>query len=265
MKFLLSLLLGIVVFPFCTHAAQPPLPPALRERVEGDWARQEQVIRKGSATTAKAVDGVLERGRMLCDDLARRGIGDTSTLRKVLDEVAAERTRLGDAGTAEKWCALYRQARWGLRDAMLAHPRLAGDRLLFVKRQWPRIDHQCAHRVGESQTPGANLCELTDVRGGGKVREILDAGMAKGGVGRPDLSFDGTHIVFPYARPRTPPTNYRLAAGHSAYDPADPKNSTAYRGGACQPYDIYTVAVDGTELRRVTADDAAEIGPRKLS
>ena len=152
----------------------------------------------------------------------------------------------------------YCRVRWALREAMLAHPRLSNDRLLFVKRQWPQIDHQCAHRVGEVQTPGANLCELTGLRGEGSIRELLDSETAKGGIGRPDLSFDGTRIVFPYARPRTPPTPYPIARGHSDYDPENPKDSTAYRGGPCHMYDIYTVGVDGKDLRRLTTDDAAE-------
>jgi len=250
------LILGIAGHPL-SHADGAPS-PALRERIEADWSRQEQVIRGGDAATAKAVDGVLERGRLLCEDLDRCNRGDATAVRKDLDEVAAERARLGNAGTPEALRALYCRARWAMREAMLAHRRLAGDRLLFLKRQWPRVDHQCAHRVGEAQSPGANLCELTGLQAEGTVREILDSETARGGIGRPDLSFDAARIVFPYARPRNPPTNYPLADGHSAYDPEDPKDSTAYRGGSCHMYNIYTVGVDGRDLRRLTADDTAE-------
>jgi hypothetical protein len=154
---------------------------------------------------------------------------------------------------------LYREARWAVRDLLFADPAASVDRVLFVKRQWPYIDHQCAHRVGEAQIPGANLCILEGLGPDGALRELLPEELARAaGVGRPDLSFDATRIVFPLARPRQPPTGYPVSGGHAQYDPQDPANSTAYRGGACQMYDLYEIGVDGSDLRRLTDDDTAE-------
>ena len=134
---------------------------------------------------------------------------------------------------------LYTEARWAVRDLLLSNPVLDFEELLFVKRQWPLYNHQCSHRVGEAQTPGANLSILTGLNGDGVVRDLLPEDYAQGGIGRPDLSYDGQRIVFPYAQPRTPPTEY----GYGRY---------AYRGGACHMYDIYEIGVDGTGLRRLT-------------
>jgi hypothetical protein len=174
-----------------------------------------------------------------------------------------ERERyLASAGllrAGDEQVAVYREARSAVRAALFRDPALTFDELLFVKRHWPTGRHQCAHRVGEHQTPGADLCILKGLRPDGAVRGLLPPELAAAcGVGRPDLSFDGKTLVFPLARPRTPPTPYRWAAGHAAYDPANPADSAAYRGGACQMYDIWTVGVDGGGLRNLTRDEAAE-------
>ncbi len=100
---------------------------------------------------------------------------------------------------------LYYQARWAVRELALANPLLDFDNVVFVRRHWPSIGHQCAHRVGETQRPGATLCVLTGLRGDGQVRDILGDRLPLGGVGRFDLSFDGRRIVFPYAAPREHP------------------------------------------------------------
>lgn len=153
----------------------------------------------------------------------------------------------------------YRMARQAIRTALLNDPLLDFDELLFVKRHWPTGRHQCAHRVGEHQTPGADLCILKGLRPDGAVRGLLPAAVSAAcGVGRPDLSFDGQTIVFPLASPRAQPTPYRWAAGHAAYDPANPADSSAYRGGACHMYDIWSVRTDGRDLRNLTKNDAAE-------
>ncbi|MDI9602361.1 MAG: hypothetical protein QM328_09465 [Acidobacteriota bacterium] len=154
---------------------------------------------------------------------------------------------------------LYLRARWAVRGLLFAHPAVDFDRLLFVERQWPSGNHQCAHRVGEHQTPGANLCILERLAPDGAVTRLLPSAMAeRGGVGRPDLSYDGTRIVFPYAAPRETPTPYPWAAGHTLYDPLNPADSSGYRGGACVMYDLYEIGVDGSGLRQLTHSPGSE-------
>ena len=79
-----------------------------------------------------------------------------------------------------------------------------------MRRYWPSIGHQCAHRVGETQKPGATLCVLRGLRPDGEVRDLLGTQLPPGGVGRFDLSFDARRIVFPYAAPRPAAAPYRL-------------------------------------------------------
>ena len=156
-------------------------------------------------------------------------------------------------------CESYFQVRRAVRELLFTHPALDFDELLFVRRHWPHMNHQCGHRVGENQTPGADLCVLKGLRPDGQVRGLLPPELAaKCGIGRPDLSFDATHIVFPLALPRDPPTRYPSGGGHAGYDPKNPADSSSYRGGACQMYDIYEINANGSGLRQITRDTKAE-------
>jgi len=137
------------------------------------------------------------------------------------------------------------KARWALRELAFSNPCIDFDEIVFVKRQWPWCNHQCSHRVGEAQIPGANLCVLKGLSPDGEVREILGEAHAGGGIGRFDLSYDATRIVFPYAAPRPVPTKYGYG-------------QPGVRGGACIMYDIYEIDMDGNNLRQLTDNPVSE-------
>ena len=202
-------------------------------------------MRGSDHATREALDGVLARGRTLVDSIRALGAGDVADAAQV--QLAGIHQRRDLPGQAD-WSALYLEARWILRELALQNPLLDFDELLFVRRHWPRVGHQCAHHVGESQEPGAELCVLTGLSPGGSVRAILGEQLAPGGIGRPDLSYDGERIVFPYAPPRPEPT---------AYVTGQP----GARSGACLDYDIYEVGVDGGGLVQLTTDDAEDTEP----
>lgn len=197
--------------------------PETKARIEADWAKQEAVTRKLKVSDPKALEGAIVRGRLMIADMKALGARkEAEKAEKVLSSATD-----------------YNQVRWAIRELAFANPEIDFDELVFVKRQWPRIGHQCAHRVGESQIPGANICVLKGLSPEGKIRYILDDQTAKGGVGRFDLSYDAKRLVFPYAKPRNPPTNYGM-------------NSPGQRGGACYMYDVFEVGIDGTDLRNLT-------------
>ena len=106
------------------------------------------------------------------------------------------------------------------REAMLKHPLLDFDKLLFVKRPPAETDHiYTEYEVGTRM--GGNLCILSPVAPDGKVTEIapqLSGGLFSGF----DLSFDARKIVFTYAKA-----------------PGD-------------EFHIYEIGVDGTGLRQLT-------------
>jgi len=107
-------------------------------------------------------------------------------------------------------------------EAMLAHPLLAFDKLLFVKRLTYCSSHIYTDHFDGSRQMGGNLCILSPVTPDGAVTEIapqLDGGL----FGRIDLSPDARRIVFAY---KAPGKGYRL----------------------------YEIGVDGSGLRQLTFD-----------
>ncbi|MBW8017049.1 MAG: hypothetical protein FVQ82_12760 [Planctomycetes bacterium] len=205
--------------------------------VEVDWSRQEQVTRKLKCDSPEALNLAIDRARLMIADMRKLGADKAADkAENVLRNVKVLQNANDEIVSSKE---LYFKVRWAIRELTLSNPAIDFDELLFVKRQWPWMNHQCGHRVGEAQIPGANLCILKGLDGKGQVREILTGDYSQGGIGRPDLSYDGERIVFPFAAKRVPATPYG-------------SNKPGFRGGACYAYDIYEVGVDGSGLKRLT-------------
>ena len=121
------------------------------------------------------------------------------------------------------------------RRAMLSHPLLNFQKLLFVKRVTYSSSHIYSDHWDGSRTMGGNLCILSPVAPDGRVTELAPQ-LAGGLFGRFDLSFDAKKVVF------------------------------AYKKSENQGYRIYEIGIDpeaklgtgGTGLRQLTFDDPAE-------
>lgn len=213
--------------------------------VHWDWVRQEKVKRRRPGCR-DAVAEVLDRGEALSSDLKELGAAaGARMLDENLSNCRRRQIKLTEADEADKsataaWEELYFEARWTVRKAALENPLLNFDELLFVKRHTPSAAHQCSHHVGTSQRPGADVCILKGLRLDGEVRSVLGDQLLPGGIGRPDLSYDATRIVFPYAAPRPIPTPYRGGI---------PGEQDA---GPCLAYQVYEIGVDGSGLRPLT-------------
>jgi len=121
------------------------------------------------------------------------------------------------------------------RQAMLDHPLLRFDKLLFVKRITNSAGHIYEDHYG-GRTMGGNLCVLSPVAPEGKVTEIAPQ-LAGGLFGRFDLSFDAKRVVFAYRKDTK--TNYRIyeigidgkgLRQLTFESPDEPKVSTCYGG-----------------------------------
>ncbi|MCY2995572.1 MAG: discoidin domain-containing protein [Planctomycetota bacterium] len=167
------------------------------------------------------VELILERGRNLLADRRGQGI-DVTPLARVLDEVAAKLKSLPAQADANAQRDLYLQARWAVRNLMLADPRLEISQLLFVKRTTYHSSHIYTDHFDGSSKMGGNLCILSPLTPEGKVTEIAPE-LTGGLFGRFDLSHDAHKIVFAYKKP-----------------------NTGYR--------IYEIGIDGTGLRQLTLD-----------
>jgi len=114
--------------------------------------------------------------------------------------VDASRTWAGEENTPPEERKTEDALKLIRREAMLAHPALKFDKLLFIKRR-PLSGHiyEDHHNTG---TRG-NICLLSPVTADGKVTELVPE--LKGGMfGRFDLSFDGTKVVFCYKKSKDP-------------------------------------------------------------
>jgi len=82
------------------------------------------------------------------------------------------------------------------REAMLAHPALKFDKLLFVKRTSFTFN---TYQDSKANTEGGNLCVLSPVSADGKVITLVPE--LEGGLfSRFDLSFDAKRVVFGYKK-----------------------------------------------------------------
>jgi len=85
-------------------------------------------------------------------------------------------------------------------EAMLAHPALKFDKLLFTKRP-PEGGH--IYEGHQQRKFGSQLCVLSPVSPDGKVTNIAPQ-LSEGLFSRFDLSYDGTKVVFGYKTKDTP-------------------------------------------------------------
>ena len=85
------------------------------------------------------------------------------------------------------------------REAMLAHPALKFDKLLFLKQEYASASTYTLQRLKyKPATRPRNICVLSPVSAEGKVTQLVPE-FTEGVFGRFDLSFDATRVVFSYA------------------------------------------------------------------
>ena len=141
---------------------------------------------------------------------------------KQLAELEAKQKTVAD-GTDEQKQAVEDSLQALRRQAMLDHPLLKFDKLLFVKRLTDTSGHIYEDHYG-GQVMGSSLCVLSPVSPDGKVTEVAPE-LSGGRFGRFDLSFDAKRVVFAYKK--------------------DPE--TCFR--------IFEMGIDGKGLRQLTFDD----------
>ena len=206
----------------------------------------------------------IERGRKLAADLRGAGTEVTPWLGKL--DAAAQRLRLlpKDAGE-EPRRALYLQTRWIVRGLVFANPALDFDQLLFVKRftqeTYPDV---CLNHMPWVSRPGGDLCILSPPAGQGlaaalaspgesslRVRGLLNRALGPGHVHGMDLWWDGSRVVFGYARTPgdEPPEGWK-----------DRARSYGFRR-TVEPIHLFEIGIDGRNLRQLTAGEWSDLDP----
>ena len=181
---------------------------------------------------------VLPRGFALAADLRRLG-ADVSAQEQVLRDVQQRFGQLGSDAAAEERRELYLKARWAVRQMALANPLLDFDDLLFVKRVPGSFTHMSDQYYGWFSRPGGGVFILEDFKSDQPRLRCLTAHFEPGSFLRPDLSHDGTRVLFAYCK--------HYPALKDEPDKLDKNNvpEDAF-------YHLYEMNLDGSGLRRLT-------------
>ena len=247
--------------------------PATQDHLETEWARQHLALwgdlgaRSHFARVAPEtyrpealilpedrdpLDVALRRAEALVERIAAMpGAPDLSAQRRELAAVRAAASGVPVEDSDGRY-ALYRRVCAARRAVALANPLLDFDSILFVKRHRSTFNHMCDQYYGINALPGGGLYILSGAFSGAPVvRDVLAGAVVQSGrlAGRtlaggsflsPDLSFDARRIAFAYVECQGD-TDHRFhtdpARGH-------------WHEGRC--YHIFTVGVDGTDLRQLT-------------
>ena len=193
---------------------------------------------------------VLERGRKLAADLLEHG-APVEKEAGALEAVAARIEGLAREASPELRYALYMELRWAVRRLVLANPLLSFERILFSKRAPGSYSHMSDQYYGHWSRPGGGLHVLSGFRGDQPSVACLTTTMPVGTFLRPDLSYDGTRVLFAHCR------FYPQMRGMG--NKTDKKNIPDDA-----KYHVYEMNLDGTGLRQLTRGRYDDFDPRYL-
>lgn len=206
----------------------------------------------------------IERGCKLATELRQAGVDCAPALRK-LDDAAQRLQRLPEDAPDEARRTLYLQVRWTVRGLVFANPALDFDRLLFVKRftqeTYPDV---CLNHMPWVSRPGGDLCVLSAPAGARlssalaapgdsalNLRYVLNRALGPGHIHGMDLWWDGSRVVFGYARTPTdePPEGW-----------LDRARSYHFRR-TVEPTHLFEIGINGQNLRQLTSVEWSDLDP----
>jgi len=168
-----------------------------------------------------------------------------------LERAAADAGQLGPDATPDARREVYLRARWAVRELSLANPKLDFDRLLFVKRVPTSFTHMSDQNYGWFSRPGGGLYLMENWKSETPRFRRLAAELPEGNISDPELSFDGTKILFAHCKfyPGLADEPDKLDKGRIPED--------AF-------YHLYEIGIDGTGLRRLTRGKYDDFSGRYL-
>lgn len=250
-------------------------------------ARLKETLRPDSLISdadRDPADVVLRRTAALLNDLKHTSVGRSLVgLERRLEELHAANKTV-EITNAEARYVLYVDACRTRRQIAFKNPLLGFGGLLFVKHHRSLYNHMCDQYYGMAARPGGGLYVLSDPFGANPtLRDVLaDSIVANGrlkgqklsggpnkpykirfdGLGNlageeteggsflsPDLSFDGTSILFAYVE----------CTGSRRHDHHTDPSRGHWAEGRC--YHVFRVSVDGSNLEQLTDGTWNEFDP----
>ncbi len=225
---------------------------------------------KTAITAEYPIPACIDRAKKEASRLLEQGL-DVNPMLNELDATAARFAALPAKAPEEALRGLYLEVRWMLRRLVLRNPLLDFDRLLFVKRftqeTYPDV---CLNHMPWVSKPGGDLCvlspgpesqglfaSLADLRDKASdtpavtVSALLSNALGPGHVHGMDLWYDGSRIVFGYARAKS----------------ADPTEGWLDRAQSyrlrreVEPIHIFELRLDDGNVRQLTSGEWSDLDP----
>jgi len=197
---------------------------------------------------------IVRRGHQLVTRL--RGQADTArldTLEENLEQLAQRLVKLERSEAVPKSVRrdIYFDARRLIRKVAFSNPLLDFDKILFIKRNHPYYPHICDQYYGFTSVAGGGLFVLEDAFGDHpKLTNLLAGSTVRNGRFRgqelvpgsflsPELSYDGTTVLFAYTENARPETSSAQA-----------EKDRVWKTINC--YHVFKVRADGASLVQLT-------------
>ncbi len=219
--------------------------PTLLLMTVAEWYA-EDAIQDTPESYAAALTTQLARAQALLGDVPA-AIASGAHAR--LDDLAAQTAKAGRP--LEQCRPLYLHLRTVKRDLALAAAEIGPQPVLICKRRPPNYSHLVMQYYGWRQQPGGGLYVLEEPGVSLRTRDLTRGKLPPGNCLEPRLSYDATRIVFSHvAVPETP---------------INPASLTVNEAGPDEAYfHVYTLGVDGANLRQITAGTYDDVMPTWL-
>ena len=133
------------------------------------------------------------------------------TLRSTFVDLKTEyaETRGQADADARAIAVLLERCRTVRRAAILAHPALDFDTILITQCPPPGYSHMCDQYLGRHRKPGPGLVQIRDWKTAPKTEALLTGKLPPGVAVHPDISYDGTRVLFSYCDTTEPDAKRR--------------------------------------------------------
>jgi Hydrazine synthase alpha subunit middle domain len=225
--------------------SSPRLLPAIVDaQLECDWRMADGIgTSREPVSYATAIKKLFRQGDLLVDDLQNKetDLGKTlakwNGLKKDFKKLSAD-----NKTTEPQWQSLWLAIHRTRRALVFKNPLADTGPLLFSKRVPSIMSHQLTQCYGYTSQPGGGLFVLDQPGQSIKVR-CLTGSMKSGSFLRPEVTFDGQTIYFPYCKADTAPEEW-----------GDPKTMDRW-------FHIWSMKADGSDLKQLTDGPFDDLNP----
>jgi hypothetical protein len=227
----------------------PPVLPSLHKAIEDalvqwDWRMQDGIgTDRAPSNYAAALAKTLDRGDRLIQDLQAGGVS--------LGDLAARwkgvRNRFRAAKTVPdtfSWEELWRDVHRLRREIALANPLANTGPLVFAKQAPSLFSHQLTQYQGNCARPGGGIFVLDAPGRSMQCRQLAVGQLPLGSYEFPEVSYDGTKILFAYCHVEAVAPNRERHIDHF--------------------FHLYEIGADGSGLRQLTSGAFDDFAPRYL-